>query len=115
MDKHVHHLEHLALYSLVIWQLVLGMRIILKYLVKNWPPMWAKKSEGLPFRDYEVAPHKKKFGAIDVDVNKKVTLGDTSKLTGNLKATTLTIEEGAKFEGACNMTTNNSAVNSKEK
>ena len=51
----------------------------------------------------------------DVDVNKKVTLGDTSKLTGNLKATTLTIEEGAKFEGACNMTTNNSAVNSKEK
>ena len=51
----------------------------------------------------------------DVDVNKKVTLGDTSKLTGNLKATTLTIEEGAKFEGVCNMTTNNSAVNSKEK
>ena len=37
-----------------------------------------------------------------------------SKLTGNLKATTLTIEEGAKFEGVCNMT-NNSAVNSKEK
>ena len=39
----------------------------------------------------------------DVDVDKKVTLGDTSALTGNLKATTLTIEEGAKFEGVCNM------------
>ena len=39
----------------------------------------------------------------DVDVNKKVTLGDSSKLTGNLKAATLTIEEGAKFEGVCNM------------
>jgi hypothetical protein len=80
MDKHVHHLEHLALYSLVIWQLVLGMRIILKYLVKNWPPMWAKKSEGLPFRDYEVAPYKKKFGAIDVDVNKKIFIDKADKI-----------------------------------
>ena len=80
MDKHVHHLEHLALYSLVIWQLVLGMRIILKYLVKNWPPMWAKKSEGLPFRDYEVAPRKKKFGAIDVDVNKKIFIDKADKI-----------------------------------
>ena len=34
----------------------------------------------------------------------KVILGDSSKLTGNLKASTLTIEEGAKFEGVCNMT-----------
>ena len=32
-----------------------------------------------------------------VDINKKVTLGDTSILTGNLKASILTIEEGAKF------------------
>jgi len=80
MDKHVHHLEHLALYSLVIWQIVLGMRIILKYLVKNWPPMWAKKSEGLPFRDYEVAPRKKKFGAIDVDVNKKIFIDKADKI-----------------------------------
>ena len=36
-------------------------------------------------------------------VVKKVTLGDTSILTGNLNASTLTIEEGAKFEGVCNM------------
>ena len=39
----------------------------------------------------------------DLDVEKKVTLGDTSFLTGNLKASILTIEEGAKFEGVCNM------------
>ena len=42
----------------------------------------------------------------DVDVDKKVTLGDSSSLTGNLKAATLTIEEGAKFEGVCNMANN---------
>ena len=39
----------------------------------------------------------------DVDVKNKVTLGNSSNLTGNLKAATLTIEEGAQFEGVCNM------------
>jgi hypothetical protein len=42
--------------------------------------MWAKKSEGLPFRDYEVAPHKKKFGAIDVDINKKIFIDKADKI-----------------------------------
>ena len=46
----------------------------------------------------------------DLDVEKKVTLGDTSFLTGNLKASILTIEEGAKFEGVCNMATNGQPV-----
>ena len=49
-----------------------------------------------------------------LDVNKKVTLGDSSKLTGNLKASTLTIEEGAKFEGVCNMANNAQSVNNKK-
>ena len=40
----------------------------------------------------------------DIEAVKKVTLGDTSILTGNLNASTLTIVEGAKFEGVCNMT-----------
>ena len=47
-------------------------------------------------------------GKIDGDliVDKKVTLGETSLLTGTLKAAILTIEEGAKFEGVCNMLQN---------
>ena len=39
----------------------------------------------------------------DLDIEKKVTLGDTSFLTGNLKAAILIIEEGAKFDGVCSM------------
>ena len=39
----------------------------------------------------------------DLDVENKITLGDTSFLTGNLKAAILTIEEGAKFDGVCSM------------
>ena len=46
----------------------------------------------------------------DLDVEKKVTLGDTSFLTGNLKASILTIEEGAKFDGVCSMVTNSQPV-----
>jgi len=53
----------------------------------------------------------------DIEAVKKVTLGDTSILTGNLNASTLTIEEGAKFEGVCNMKDKSSkekSSNSKE-
>ena len=46
----------------------------------------------------------------DLDIEKKVTLGDTSFLTGNLKAAILTIEEGAKFDGVCNMVKNSHPV-----
>ena len=46
----------------------------------------------------------------DLDVEKKVVLGDTSNLSGNLKASILTIEEGAKFDGVCSMAKNSQAA-----
>ena len=46
----------------------------------------------------------------DLDVEKKVTLGDTSYLSGNLKASILTIEEGAKFDGVCSMAKNSQSA-----
>ena len=49
----------------------------------------------------------------DLIVNSKVTLGDTSLLKGNLNAAILTIEEGAKFEGVCNMHTGKSKPEAK--
>ena len=49
----------------------------------------------------------------DLDVEKKVTLGDTSFLTGNLKASILTIEESAKFDGVCNMVKTSQPVKTK--
>ena len=39
----------------------------------------------------------------DLIVEKKVTLGSKSKLLGNLNSQVLGIEEGAQFEGICNM------------
>ena len=46
----------------------------------------------------------------DLDVEKKVTLGDTSYFSGNLKAAILTIEEGAKFDGVCSMEKNSKPI-----
>ena len=38
-------------------------------------------------------------------------VGNSSALTGNLRAGTLTIEEGAQFEGVCNMAYNGQPIN----
>jgi cytoskeletal protein CcmA (bactofilin family) len=46
----------------------------------------------------------------DVEVEAKVTLGNSSHLSGNLKAAILTIEEGAQFDGACHMVTGKSKI-----
>ena len=37
------------------------------------------------------------------DINQKAILGTTSKLSGDLKASIITIEEGAQFDGVCKM------------
>ena len=39
----------------------------------------------------------------DVDVDKKVVLGPSCKLIGNIKASIITMEEGANFDGMCSM------------
>ena len=39
----------------------------------------------------------------DLEVSEKIVLGQTAHLVGNLKASILIIEEGAKFDGMSNM------------
>ena len=47
----------------------------------------------------------------DLVVQDKVVLAKFSQLTGNLVSSALTIEEGAKFDGICNMQNKASSVN----
>ncbi|MAR29880.1 MAG: hypothetical protein CMG24_02975 [Candidatus Marinimicrobia bacterium] len=47
----------------------------------------------------------------DLVVREKVVLAKFSQLKGNLVSSTLTIEEGAKFDGLCNMQDKSSSVN----
>ena len=39
----------------------------------------------------------------DLEVSEKIVLGQTAHIVGNLKASILIIEEGAKFDGMSNM------------
>ena len=39
----------------------------------------------------------------NIEVEKKVVLGTTCTLSGNIEAAIITIEEGAKFDGLCSM------------
>lgn len=39
----------------------------------------------------------------NIEVEKKVVLGTTCTLNGNIEAAIITIEEGAKFDGLCSM------------
>ena len=39
----------------------------------------------------------------NIEVDKKVVLGPSCKLNGNIKASIITIEEGANFDGICSM------------
>ena len=45
----------------------------------------------------------------DVNVENKIVLGPSCQLNGNIKATNITIEEGAKFDGMCSMLNANAA------
>ena len=47
----------------------------------------------------------------DLVVEEKVVLAKFSQLKGNLISSTLTIEEGAQFDGLCNMQKKSSAIN----
>ena len=47
----------------------------------------------------------------DLIAKDKVVLANFSKLTGNLASSTLTIEEGARFDGVCNMQEKTSSIN----
>ena len=47
----------------------------------------------------------------DLIVEDKVVLAKYSELKGNLVSSTLTIEEGARFDGLCNMQSKSSSIN----
>ena len=72
----VHHLVHLLIYSLVIWQVVLGVYIILIWASKNFkfhrsPVLNIGESlqkGGSPIEETKV---KKDLGPIEVDVKKE--------------------------------------------
>ena len=82
MIDFVHHLVHLLIYSLIIWQVVLGVYIILIWAAKNFkfhrsPVLNIGESfkSGSPIEETKV---KKDLGPIEVDVKKNMVVDTKS-------------------------------------
>ena len=77
----VHHIEHLVLYSLLLWQLVLGVRWWIKTYFKYWKapqerPIYVNGGGG--FQTSNIVSDnivKKDMSPIEVDVKKNLMVG----------------------------------------
>ena len=81
MDDFIHHLIHFLMYSLVIWQIVLGVYVILIWAKRNIkfhrsPVLNIGESFQKSGSLIEETKVKKDLGPIEVDVNKN-TIIDT--------------------------------------
>ncbi len=83
MDDFIHHLIHFLMYSLILWQVVLGVYIILIWASKNFkfhrsPVLNIGESfqkGGSPIKENKV---KKDLGPIEVGVDKKMIMDTKS-------------------------------------
>ena len=87
----VHHIEHLVLYSLIIWQIFLGVWLLLKWIKKNFKLHWSPvvKIEGSPSFKVEggtsngvVDEKKVSLGSkapIEVDIKRNISVGKADK------------------------------------
>ena len=80
MNDFLHHLTHLGVNSLILWQGIFGLWILARWTVRNvkWSPnIISKKS--LPTQivgGEEQIVTKKQVGVVDVDVKKQITITD---------------------------------------
>ena len=83
MMDFVHHLVHFLLYSLIVWQIVLGCWIILIWTTKNFkfhrsPTFNIGESSQKGVSPIEETKVKKDLGPIEVDVKKNVIMDTKS-------------------------------------
>ena len=79
MDDFLHHLQHLGIYSVLIWQSVLGLWIITRWYAKNVNRSPNIIQQTLPTQIVGGEEHivtKKQVGVVDVDVKKQITITD---------------------------------------
>ena len=80
MDDFLHHLEHLGIYSVLIWQSVFGIWIVAKWYAKNVNRSPNIIQQTLPTQivggEEQLVTEKGPVGVVDVDVKKQITITD---------------------------------------
>ena len=80
MNDFLHHLTHLGIYSVLLWQGIFGLWILARWAAKNvkWSPNIISNNT-LPTQivgGEEQIVTKKQVGVVDVDVKKQITITD---------------------------------------
>ena len=79
----VHHIEHLVLYSFVIWQIYFAVRLLLEFVSKNFKFESKVITPQTQVIEKQVGSieqvSKKDLGAIDVKVNKNIFIDKVDK------------------------------------
>ena len=79
----VHHIEHLVLYSFVIWQIYFAVRLLLEFVSKNFKfesKVFTPQTQVIEKQVGSIEQvSKKDLGAIDVKVNKNIFIDKVDK------------------------------------
>ena len=91
----VHHIEHLLLYSLILWQIVLGLKILIRTYFKHWTPpsnnpMVIKEfMENKSISSYNKPKNIKKIkSVVDVEIKKDIFISEADNI--NIKSDEVT-------------------------
>ena len=80
MDDFLHHLEHLGIYSVLIWQSVFGIWIVARWYAKNVTRSPNIIQQTLPTQivggEEQLVTKKGPVGVVEVDVKKQITITD---------------------------------------
>ena len=81
MNDFLHHLTHLGINSLILWQGIFGLWILARWTVRNvkWSPNIIS-NKTLPTQivdgEEQIVKNKGPVGVVDVDVKKQITITD---------------------------------------
>ena len=78
MDDFLHHLEHLGIYSVLIWQSVFGLWIVARWYTRNVNRSPNIIQQTLPTQIVGGEEHSPKgpVGVVEVDVKKQIAITD---------------------------------------
>ena len=80
MNDFLHHLTHLGIYSVLLWQGILGLWILARWYTKNVNRSPNIIQQTLPTQivggEEQLVTNKGPVGVVDVDVKKQITITD---------------------------------------
>ena len=82
MNDYLHHIIHFGIYSIVLWQIILGIFLLLKWMKNNTNYMI--KEQIIHHQEIVDKKEKKDLSPIEVDVKKQISITEADE--NNIKS-----------------------------